>query len=226
MLWARTLKIPARLPVAVLVMWTHRLFRFCHLLQLAVTTTQCWMKGDSVKRTPVWEQQGLGNVFMKPRYIQGELSFPQFTPFQGMWTHHTSQVAMQKENNPPPPLLLGSLPWPPCSVPRWTSWSCLNVELARWHFANYHTILLQFILVLIIHHSSMAYWNKHRNICQIFSQILFCTLLCPFLMQEAFVSLNPPASSCFSYQLIDDLTILGPLDLCFLYVTTPVSLPG
>lgn len=158
-----------------------------------------------------------------PNTPKGAFSFPQFTPFQGMWTHHMSQPAPQKENDlPPAPSYwahshghlvqrLGGHPIP--------FESGISQVAFCW---SYHTILLQFILVLIIHHSSIAYWNKHWNICQIFSQILFCT----FLMQEAFVSLNSPVSSCFSYWLICDLTILGPPDLCFLYVTAPVFLPG
>ena len=53
MLWVQTLKVPSPLPVAILVMWTHRLFKFCHLLQPAVSGTQCCRKGDNGERTPV-----------------------------------------------------------------------------------------------------------------------------------------------------------------------------
>lgn len=51
-------------------------------------------------------------------------------------TSHVTSCTAERKWPPPPPLLLGLLPRPPCSVPWWTSWSHLNVELSRWHFAD------------------------------------------------------------------------------------------
>ena len=86
-------------------------------------------------------------------------------------SHVTACTAERKR--PPPPHQLGSLPGPSRSVPSWTSWSHLNVELARWHFADLITSFIIIYFSINIHHSSIAYWNKHWSICQIFSQILF-----------------------------------------------------
>lgn len=139
----QTLKIPSPLPGAILVMWTHRLFTFCHLLQLAVTTTQCWRKGGNVEKDPEYECCGdLEMSLWSPNSPKGR-SACQFTPFQGMWTHHMCNCPAGRKR-PPRPLL---------QAPPSHSFSALvdilshlNVELARWHLLilSHHFITIYF----------------------------------------------------------------------------------